>query len=309
MVELFKSPAAMAVGANIGSFLSGLKSSRRSITLVGIIIVVVASTAFYVFEHAFVPTTAPTVSEYKEAPVGTATIVALRDSIKREYKDGWVANAPIWPRMFLLYKSNFQLGEWDIWQQVTYNLRFRLSREGRSDHIDEHLKVANSAINNSPTMYMFPSADSKMLEAIDALDEYLTDLPVKKNFHPRANNLYELIDALSSSLGGAVADLNENPDIGPFQGYAPFNYAKGEAYATLIVLEAVQIDFADVLATKHGSAQQLDRAIFWLRQALLVTPWIPLDGGFKINDLAVLSSKISQAQQELGPLADTLRNG
>ena len=283
---------------------------RWKVAVTSLAVLFLVASCGMVLEYGSTPTSAPAISAQNGAPVGTTTVLALRDSIQREIDRGWVPNDLLWPRLLLPFRNYFQQGEWETWQQATYNLKFRISREGRSDRIDPHLVAANSAINNDATKWWFPSAERKMRETVGALDAYLAALPERKNFHPRANSLYELIDSLSSTMGGSIADLTDSQNIGWLQGYAPFYYAKGEAYATLIILQAVRIDFADVLATKHGSDQQLDKAISWLQEALLVDPWFfPLNGELGPNDLAVLASKLSQAQQELGPLADTLRNG
>lgn len=244
----------------------------------------------------------------ENAPVGSTTVLAMRGLIAEGLDGGWVPSKLLWPRMLFPYKDEFDRGEWNAYQMIMYHLKFHISREGRSDKIDHNLIVANSAINNASDKFIFPSTEGKMRESLSALDRYLAALSKKKNFYARANSLYELIDSSASVLGGSLAELTD-PEIGFLQGYGPFNYTKGQVRVVLTMLKAVKIDFAEVLATKHGSEKQLDDVIKALETALTMNPWIPLNGetGLK-SDLSYLANEISKAQQILNPLADTLRN-
>jgi len=283
---------------------------KKPVTYAVVVGVLVIMSPVMMWQYGFVPTTTPQIMEYKGAPAGTITVATLRDMIKSARAHGWVANDLLWPRIVLPYRYRFEVGEWNAWQQITYNLKFNLSREGRSDRIDRNLINANSAINNSAEKWWFPSAESKMDEAIAALDAYLATLPTKQNFYLRATTLYALIDGFASTLGGSMADLADNPDVGFLQGYDPFHYAKGQVYVVSTMLKAVQIEFADVLVSKRGSAKQLEDAIHWLDQALSVSPLIVSNGEWNVvSDLSTLANRISKAQQFLVPLADTLRNG
>lgn len=286
--------------------------------------------------NGIVPNYAPSVTK-REQP-GATLVTALKESIDRELAHGWVPNDWFWPPVVSRNYADFQRGQLDVWRRATYQLREHLSRVRTTDAIDPNLEVANAALNNESTKFWLPSFESKLRESSRALEAYATALPEKQNFSLRADNLAELIANMASTMGNtqnrlaqALPSRLEIPsaetegdttiddtvesvvagEVGYWESSRIFFDAKGEAYATLVILEAVRIDFDDVLKKKNSIAL-VDDAIFWLREAVELRPTIIMNGdrdGIFANHLDNFAAPFGQARAKLNSLADVLWNG
>ncbi len=292
--------------------------------------------AFIGIRDGFIPTSAPVVVK-KQEPGATFTM-ALRDAIRAEDERGWMPNDILWPTVLLFNYQNFQLGELDVWRRVTYQLREHLSRVRTTDAINGHLDAANAALNNAPSKWWFPSFESKLQAASAELDAYARGLPERRDFSMRADNLGELIGNFASAMGNTQNQLAGNlpphtsagkvpaegrmvsgeprkelygEGVGWFRSSATFYHAKGQAYAILIMMESIRIEFKDVLEKKNV-LDLVDDSIFWLKEAISLQPWIVLDSGrasIFANHLDNFAAPFSQARAKLNSLADVLRNG
>jgi len=268
-----------------------------------------------VWKYGFVPTTMPTVVEYREGdgyPAGTTVVRSLRDMLKAEREHGWVPNDLLWPRIVLPYRRSFQVGEWNAWQLTTFILKTYLSRDGAAARVDPDLIKANAAVNISSDSWWLPSTEGQIDDAVSALDSYLARLSSKDEshrarFYDQPNNLRALIDLLVMELGGANAELVNNPDIGWGQGYRPFHYVKGKVYVIATILEATKLEFAETFKDKRGTFQQLDSSIGLLKQALAISPLFVSNGelGMK-SDLADLANLLAPVTQNLVRLSQNL---
>ena len=127
----------------------------------------------------------------------------------------WLPNDQIYPTVFLDNPQNFQLGQLEVIRYSTRVLRDKLSRQRTTDKIDPHADRAFTDFSNNPHFWLFPSAESKYASGISALKDYREGvIKGQSKFYPRADNLIELLDQLTSLLGGENTRLSNAPRIG-----------------------------------------------------------------------------------------------
>lgn len=288
---------------------------KKPMTYAVIVGALVIASPVMVWQYGFVPTTIPTVVDYREEdghPAGTTFVRALRNMLKAEREHGWVPNDLLWPRVVLPYRRSFQVGEWNAWQLTTFILKTYLSRDGAAARVDPDLIKANAAVNISSNSWWFPSTEGQIDDAVSALDSYLArltskDLQHQSRFFDQPNNLRALIDLLIMELGGANAELVNNPDTEWGMGYAPFHYVKGKVYVITVVLEATKLEFAETFKDKRGTLQQLDSSIVLLKQALAISPFFVSNGELSIkSNLADLANLLAPVTQNLVRLSQNL---
>jgi len=248
----------------------------------------------------------------------------------------WLPNDKLWPTVLLDNMPNFQLGELEL---VRYNIRVlrdRLSRMRSTDKLDPFTEKAFSALANDPKKWWFPSAESKWKEAHKHLSLYLEGLRAgTSNFFPRADNLAELFQDISSLLGGANTRLlNASKDMKVIRAvedlpegsqgqqtevelHVPwykvddnFYYAQGIAYALYPTLLAVKLDFREVL-TKKNCMSLLDSILEDLRRCYF-EPLIVFNGEIDsifANHSLNLASVLADAKQKMDSIVVTLTRG
>jgi len=306
---------------------------------VGAFVILLVFFAYVAITDGFIPTTAPVV--VKGAESRGAVALALSRSIEAEQEHGWMPNDLFWPTIFLSNYQNFQLGKLQVWRRVTYQLREHLSRVRTTDGINSHIDAANVALSNSEFRWWFPSFESRMEIAVDALKAYVHERlatpvsPDSRDALRRADNLRYLIEDLASVMGGMQDQLlrtlppthqppggddapqqtqavpSDMETVGIFHATGIFYHGKGEAYAALTILEAVRIEYADVLKGKNG-VELTDEAIFWLREAIGLRPWFVLNSvraSIFANHLDNFAAPFSLARAKVNSLIDVLKNG
>jgi len=287
-----------------------------------------------VLMYGFVPTSAPNVTRQEKAPAGNTLATAFRDTMQREIDHGWLYNDCCWLTVFLVPYQNFEAGQIDVWRRFAQQLRDNLSRVRGSDSMDSRIENVNAALNNKMDGWWFPNFEDKLQEAVDGLNLYIRDLPERKNFSARADNLGKLAESLASMMGGTLNTIAQalppRSDVSGGQSYESggdvplgffgaqrvFYHAKGQAYATLMILQAVRIEFGtgpdSVLAQKNAT-ELVGHATFWLEKAIHVSPWVVRNGSpndqFTPNHLDNFGLYFGQARDKIDSLADLLRNG
>ncbi len=234
----------------------------------------------------------------KPGTVFTGTLIRLSDQML----ESWLPNDIIWPTVLMDNPQNFQLGELEVIRYCTRVLRDKLSRQRTTDKIDPYADEAFTAFSNDPHKWIFPSAEDRFRDGTKALMAYRTNLDSgRSQFYPRADNLIELLDQLTSLLGGVDTRLANAPrDWGTRLSeetagdrytsgeklrrvHVPwsqvddnFYFARGVAYAMREVLMAVRWEFGDILRIKR-STELLDNVIEELALANF-EPWFVLNG-------------------------------
>ena len=216
--------------------------------------------------------------------VGLAYVDALIGCYESQMSH-WMYNDRIAPTILLDNPQNFQLGVREGLLYGTRVLRDNLSRQRSTDTIDEDVKKAHESFSYNADKWLIPSTESQFKDGIAALRRYRERLEKgKAPFHPRADNLAELITQFNSVTGGANARLlNCVPDLrdryseetlgdptssGEEKLSATvawsevddhFYYARGVAYVFREVMSAVNYDFREILEQRN--AQELANSI------------------------------------------------
>jgi hypothetical protein len=124
----------------------------------------------------------------------------------------WTPNDVIYPTILLDNPQNYQLGQLEVIRYCTRVLRDKLSRQRTTDKIDANADRAFTDFSNNPHLWIFPSAESKFSDGVKSLKKYQQGLEAgSSHFYPRADNLIELLDQLTSLLGGVNTRLANAP--------------------------------------------------------------------------------------------------
>lgn len=236
--------------------------------------------AGYEYNKAFKPffEPVPTMGKDEKGPapgvVFTNTIIKLTEQML----EGWLPNDRLWPSIFLDNPHNYQMGQLEVIRYGTRLLRDKLSRQRTTDKIDQLTDRAFTDFSNDPYRWMFPSAESKFKDAVKALREYQVGLKKgTSHFYPRADNFIELLDQLTSLLGGFNTRLANAPrDVQvklseetagdrytsgekmvkvkvPWREIDDnFYLARGAAYALRQLMVAIRWEFREVIEVKRS---------------------------------------------------------
>ena len=252
---------------------------------------------WYEYNRAFppffnpIPAQGNALESQKAVPPGevfTGTIITL----SRGMLKAWLPNDVIYPTVLLDNPQNFQMGQLEIIRYSTRVLRDKLSRQRTTDKIDPQADRAFTDFSNNPHLWIFPAAEAKFNDGIQALQAYRQGLPKgASHFYPRADNLIELLEQYTSLLGGVDTRLANAPrDVGkrlseetagdstqqgeqmlkvavPWSQIDDnFYFARGVAYAMFEMMLAVRWEFRDVLQIKRSS-ELMDSIVEDLRLA------------------------------------------
>lgn len=188
---------------------------------------------------------------------------------------GWLPNDLLLsPGWMLDNKPNFQLGVLETVRYSVRVLRDNLSRQRSTDAIDPDCEKAFTTLSNDPFSWIFPSAENRYAKGIEHLRRYNRRLTSSSaTFYPRSDNLIQLLEQYVSLLGGVNTRLlnasrtmiprsdntTRSPDMIPTFEKIPwrriddnFYYAQGVGYALYHLMQAIRIDFAQVLKDKNA---------------------------------------------------------
>jgi len=220
---------------------------------------------------------------------------------------GWTPNDYLPLTAFLDNKQNFQLGVIETIRFSVRVLRDNLSRQRTTDQIDEDVKKAFEFYSNDPNKWIFPSYEGRLKEASQALHSYRERLKSgKARFHPRSDNLIQLLEQYSSLLGSATTSLTDE-NLSWLEIDDRFFYSKGVAYAMYVEMQAVQKDFHEVL--KKNDGEELTAAVIRELRDTWFEPTVVFNGskdGIYANHLKNLSSDLLGIRQKLNSLSSVL---
>jgi len=220
---------------------------------------------------------------------------------------GWTPNDYLPLTAFLDNKQNFQLGVIETIRFSVRVLRDNLSRQRTTDQIDNDVKRAFEFYSNDPKKWIFPSYESRLKEASQALMVYEERLKAgQARFYPRSDNLIQLLDQYASLLGAATTSLTDE-QLGWLETDDRFYYSKGVAYAMYVEMQAVQKDFHEVL--KKNDAEELTASIIRELRDTWFEPTVVFNGdkdGIYANHLKNLASDLLSIRQKLNSLSSVL---
>jgi hypothetical protein len=238
---------------------------------------------------------------------------------------------------------NWEFGVLTQVRDLARSLRNDMSRSQSQSLENKDLSIAEPQFNYSNDSWLFPSTEGEYERGIKALERYLKDLSSqpKKNsqFYARADNLRDWLalvekrlGSLSQRLSASVGQERINTDLAgdpeakqsttssenvmvqtPWLEIDDVFYeARGATWALIHFLQAVEIDFRDILKKKNAliSLRQIIRELKETQRP--ISSPIVLNGrgfGFTANYSLVMASYISRANAALIDLRNLLSQG
>ena len=271
----------------------------------------------------------------------TAAVLHIAHTLL-EKPGGYLRNDITPPGVFLDNMPNWELGVLVQLRDFTRALRKEFSRSQSQSREDKDLAIAEPQFNFNSNSWTLPSSEGEYGKGIKYLERYLkrlSDPSDSAQFYTRADNLSQWLrdvetrlGSLSQRLSASVGKSRLNTDLAGDQYAAQstpsqdemivktpwhkiddiFYEARGTAWALVILLKAIEIDFKSVLANKNAmvSLRQIVRELEET-QATLYSPMILNGGGFGFlaNHSLVMANYISRANAALSDLRRLLEQG
>ncbi|MCY3857364.1 MAG: DUF2333 family protein [Gammaproteobacteria bacterium] len=244
----------------------------------------------------------------------------------------WMDNIPAWEFGVLL-----------MVRDTARSLRVDLARTQSQSNEEPNLAEAEGKFFYDNSSWIFPASEDEYKAGIEYLEQYLASIANPNNpeaqFYPRADNLQRWLGGVSARLGDISQRLSESVgkrqrDLATFGERNPdqstpapsnretktpwtqiddvFYEARGQAWALLHLLKAVEHDFRPVLDDKNAlpMLQQIIRDL----EATQETVWSPviLNGGgfgFLANHSLVMASYISRVNAAIIEIQQLLEQG
>jgi hypothetical protein len=271
--------------------------------------------------------------------VTTATLSGLI-SVLLNKPGGFIENDKLPPGVLMDNIPNWEFGVLTQIRDFSLSMRDDLSRSQSQSIENKNLVQGQIRFNIDSESWMLPAAESSYNKGRKKVDAYLDELQQgKAQFYARADNLRTLLNkmqkrlgSLSQNLSASVGQIRINTDLAGdssatqstqtadqqliktdwFKIDDVFYEARGQAWAILHILKAVEIDFQSVLRKKNAlvSLRQIIREL----ESTQATVWSPviLNGsgfGFVTNHSLVMASYISRANAALIDLKNLLQDG
>lgn len=272
----------------------------------------------------------------------TATLSRLLETLL-DKSGGFTENDRLPPGIIMDNMPNWEFGVLVQSRDMALALRNDLSRSQSQSAEDKDLVNAATKFHTDSELWILPPAESQYRDGIKSLNKYLNRLakPSEFNaqFYARADNLVDWLDlvkkrlgSLSQRLSASVGKEQLNTDLAGdaeakqstpnadsnyiktswFEVDDVFYEARGQTWALVHLLRAIEVDFRDVLQKKNAliSLRQIIRELEGTQQAI----WSPiiLNGkgfGFVTNHSLVMASYISRANAALIDLERLLQQG
>lgn len=272
----------------------------------------------------------------------TATLIRMASTLLNK-RGGYLSNDIFPPGVWMDNIPNWEFGVLTQIRDVTRAYRIDFSRSQSQSKEDPDLSEAEGKFFFDNSSWAFPTTESEYRQGIRLLEAYLNRLadPSKPDaqFYSRADNLQQwllgvetrlgsLSQRLSASVGKRQLNLDLAGDASARRATdAPveeetktpwleiddvFYEARGQTWALILLLRAIEQDFGDVLDDKNArvSLQQIIRELEPSQEAI----WSPmiLNGGgfgFLANHSLVMASYISRANAAISDLRSLLDRG
>lgn len=242
-----------------------------------------------------------------EVPKGVTFTTALIYPLNYELRERWWGWRPNDIINITDNVNNFQEGVLEVTRRTTVILTDRISRTSSTDTLNKHLENAMNAFMISADRYWFPSAESKYKEGLEELKAYAENLQKgEAHFFTRTDNLIPLLRSFEDLLGSCDENLVKTHEadgskVSHFMADDYFFYAKGVATALHIILQAVMMDYKEVLESRRA-ADDMQLAIESLHHALQIDPIYITNAdlsGILANHRANIAATVSHAQSYL----------
>lgn len=286
------------------------------------------------------------VEDYEEKMVvgylTTNTLIEVANTLL-DKSGGYLHNDLLPPSLFMDDMPSWELGVLQQIRDLTKALRNDISRSRTQSSEDQDLAKADSKFNVDPNSWFWPTPEREYREGIEKVENYLHRLadPTHRNaqFFARADNLRDWLGevikrlgSLSQRLSDSVGQQRQNTDLAgdknarqstdtaqTITAQTPWSQidniffeTRGNCWALIHFLKAIEVDFKDVLETRN--ALILVRQIIMELESTQKTVWSPLilngsEFGLFANHSLVLSSYVSRANTGLIELYSLLERG
>ena len=274
--------------------------------------------------------------------VTTVTVAQLMDTLL-EKRGGFLSNDVFPAGVWMDNVPNWEFGVLVQIRDFGRALRIDFSRSQSQSNEDPDLSEAEGKFFYDNSSWIFPRSESEYQEGIAYLDGYLARLSTENQpdaqFYARADNLRNWLDGVSTRLGGLSQRLSESvgkrqlnlavagEPVAQFATDMPqdreiktpwtqiddvFYETRGQAWALIHLLKAVEHDFEPVLRDKNAlvSLQQIIRDL----ESTQETIWAPVilnGGGFGMwaNHSLVMAAYISRVNAAVIDLRYLLAQG
>ena len=287
--------------------------------------------------------------QVEELPLGFVYTNTLAHMVEvlMEKPGGYISNDVAPPGLFLDNIRSWEYGALVMLRDGTTALRNHFARNQSQSIEDKDLANAEPYFYYEPNSWALPSTESEYDKGIKSLHHYMQRLHTpgkdrRAQFYSRSDNLWTYLDVIIKRLGGLSTRLTASTDR--FAGaagalYDPsgqieaqfteekthgvgrtpwllvddiFYEARGAAWALLHILEAIQIDFEDIILDKRAM-NTLDNMIHALENALtpILSPMILSGDGFGMfaNYSLSMANYIARANSAALDLRDLMNKG
>ncbi|CAM3466772.1 DUF2333 family protein [Parendozoicomonas haliclonae] len=271
----------------------------------------------------------------------TATAIRIGETLL-DKPGGYLRNDIMPPGLYLDNMPNWEFGALVQLRDFTRAMRKDFSRSQSQSKEDVDLAIAEPQFNFDSKSWALPSSEGEYRRGIDKLDNYLARLSDSNDpaqFYTRADNLTQWLrdvetrlGSLSQRLSASVGKNRLNTDLAgdaeagqstpmsdELMVQTPWNKiddvfyeARGTTWALIVLLQAIEVDFADVLEKKNAlvSLRQIIRELQETQQSV----WSPIilngDGfGILANHSLVMANYISRANAAIIDLRALLTQG
>jgi len=272
----------------------------------------------------------------------TATLSHLVSTLL-EKSGGFTENDRLPPGVIMDNMPNWEFGVLVQARDMALAMRNDLSRSQSQSVEDKDLVNTATKFHTDTDLWILPPAESQYRDGLDSLNKYMKRLAnagdSNAQFYARADNLVDWLalvkkrlGSLSQRLSASVGKEQLNTDLagdaeakqstpspdsnfvktGWFEIDDVFYEARGQTYALIHLMKAIEKDFSGVLKKKNAliSLRQIIRELEGTQQSI----WSPmiLNGkgfGFVTNHSLVMASYISRANAALIDLERLLIQG
>ncbi len=281
-------------------------------------------------------------NDYVVGSTTVAALIAVAETLL-EKPGGYLSNDVMPPGLYLDNIPNWEFGVLVQVRDLSRAFRESFSRSQSQSTEDPDLIIAEPNFHFNNDSWLFPPTESEYAEAIERLESYLARISDPLNtdaqFYARADNLANWLLAVESRLGSmsqrlsaSVRQQRINTDTAGEQGASQstpsqaevsiktpwlqvddiFYEARGATWALMHFLQAVEIDFQDVLEDKNATASlsQIIREMEASQRSIFF-PVILNGSGFGIfaNHSLTMANYISRANAAIIDLRSLLSQG
>jgi len=283
-------------------------------------------------------------------PIGfvyTNTLAHMAE-ILMEKPGGYISNDVAPPGVFLDNIRSWEYGALIMLRDGTTALRNHFARDQSQSVEDKDLGIAEPYFYYEPNSWALPSSESEYDKGVKFLHKYMKRLqnpqPGERRgqFYSRSDNLWTYLEVIIKRLGGLSTQLTASSDrfagaagilYDPSGQKAPQNVdeftkgtgrtpwlqiddvfyeARGASWALLHILQAIKVDFEDIILDKRAM-NTLDNMIRALENALtpVLSPMILNGNGFGItaNYSLAMANYIARANASALDLRDLMNKG